>query len=146
MTIAPTRLEDDRLAGYDPNGLTRFTEAADYLFVEAEDSNGQSLPQPTGEPRPIPPNTRVLCAVAGLDALGPDFDTRAFAERLVAPDGILRSWPDAKWTVLLLNKADGKPARQDGVQVARQVRDLLEPSFTRPKILLTSIRDFYKRL
>lgn len=146
VTVAPVELPDGRLQGYRPEEIERYAEAADYIFVEAEDSNGESLPSPTNEPRPIPPTTTVLCAVAGLDALGPDLDTAAFAERLVDPGGLLRCWPNAKWSVLLLNKADGQPARQDGARVARAVRDLMEPSWARPKILLTSIRDYYKPL
>jgi hypothetical protein len=146
VTIAPSRLEDGRLAPFRPEEIGGLAEAASYVFVEAEDSGGASLPLPPPEPRPVPPSTSVLCAVAGLDALGPDLDTAAFAERLLAPDGLIRCCPDAKWTVLMLNKADRQPARQDGALIARRVRDLMEPSWTRPKILLTSIQDFYKPL
>ena len=53
----------------------------DYLFVEAESALGLSLPPIPPAPRPVPPLTSVLVAVAGLDALGSDLDCKAFAER-----------------------------------------------------------------
>ena len=53
VTVAPERGEDGLLAGYDPEEVDSFADVGDYLFVEAEDSDGSSLPHPPAEPRPV---------------------------------------------------------------------------------------------
>lgn len=141
MTIAPVRMEDGRLAGYDPKEVETYSDLADYLFVEAEDGGGSSLPAPADAPRPVPPATTVLGTIAGLDALGPDLDCEGFAERLCHAGGPLRCRPEIKRRVLLLNKADRHSIRLDGARVAKAVAEILGPDAT-PKVLITSVGDF----
>lgn len=146
VTLAAERLEDGSLRGYDPDEVDTFTDIADYLFVEAEDSGGESLPAGPEDPRPIPPLTTVLVVVAGLDALGPDCDTCAFAEHLAAPGGPIRCFPAARRTLLLLNKADRNSIRQDGMRVGKAVKDRLGDFGATVHVILTSVRDYLKRI
>jgi hypothetical protein len=142
VTVAPERRADGTLAGYSPEEVDTFADVGDYLFVEAQDSGGASLPAPTGERFAVPPLTTVLCAVAGLDALGPDLDCTAFADRLADPASFLFVWPQARQRVILLNKADRRSIRMDGARISKHLYELLGPP--RPKILLTSVRDYLK--
>jgi len=146
VTVAPERLEDGSCRGYGEEEIDTFSDLGDYLFVEAEDSHGQSLPAPAAEPRPIPLLTTVLCAVAGLDALGPDLDCAAFAEVLAHPNGILRAFPAARRTVLLLNKADRHSVRRDGARVAALAKERLGDDGPPLHVILTSVRDYMKRV
>jgi hypothetical protein len=146
VTLAGERAEDGTLRGYEADEVDTFTDVADYLFVEAEDSGGESLPGPAEEPRPIPPLTTVLVVVAGLDALGPDCDAAAFADRLIAPGGPLRCFPAARRTLLLLNKADRHSIRTDGARVAKAVKERLVDAVPVVHIILTSVKDYLKRL
>ena len=141
--VSPERLPDGRLKGYRPEETDTFADVGDYLFVEAEDAGGASLP-PADNPRGIPPLATVLAVVAGLDALGPDFDCVAFAERLAGPDGLLRTPTNATRRLLLLNKADRNSIRRDGAKVTKEVHRLLRPAGPEVKILLTSVRDFLR--
>jgi hypothetical protein len=119
---------------------------ADYLLVEAEDAGGESLPPTAAESRNVPPVTTVLCAVAGLDALGPDLDEDAFAGRLAAGDGVLRCRPDLDRRILFLHKADGPGAQAAGARIAVLVGRLLAGDLPVPKVIVTSVRDFLTRL
>ena len=145
VALAPELAPDGTLLGYAPGALSIFAPMADYLFVEAEDAHGASLPEPHLD-RPIPTGTKVLLMVAGADALGPDLDTTAFAERLAAPGGLLRCRPGIDRRVLLLNKTERKPVRSDASLVAGNALSLLDPKYPRPKVLLTSVRDYLRRL
>jgi len=145
VTVAPERLTDGSLRGYRPDEVDTFADVGDYLFVEAETSLGQSLPLPPPAPRPVPPLTSVLVAVAGLDALGADLDCRAFAERLCVEGGVLTVRTDLERRILCLNKADLRSVKQDGARVAGHVREILGPDAV-PKIVLTSVKDVLKSL
>ena len=72
--------------------------------------------------------------------------TEAFADRLLAPDGPLACRPDLERRALLLHKADRNSIRQDGARVAGQVRAKWPEGRPPPKILLTSIRDFLRKV
>jgi hypothetical protein len=144
ITVAPEAGADGVLRGYSAEEVDTFADVADYLFVEAQESGGESLPAAADGPLPVPPLTSVLCAVAGLDALGPDLDCHAFAGRLADPSSFLFAWPQARERVVLLNKADRRSVRQDGARIAKHLFELLGPP--KPKILLTSVRDYMKRL
>lgn len=146
VTLAGERAEDGTLRGYEADEVDTFTDVGDYLFLEAEDSGGESLPATVEGPRPIPPLTTVLAAVAGLDALGPDCDTEAFAERLTAAGGILRCFPAARRTLLFLNKADRHSIRLDGAKVAKKVKEHLGDAGPVVHVLLTSVKDYLKRV
>jgi len=146
VTVASEQNEDGSCAGFGPEEIDTFTDLGDYVFVEAEDSDGQSLPAPTSEPRPIPRLTTVICAVAGLDALGPDLDCAAFAGVLTDPGGILNAFPAARRTVLLLNKADRGSTRMDGAKVGKLTKDLLGDDRPPVYVILTSVRDYMKRV
>ncbi|MEN8148455.1 MAG: hypothetical protein ABFS86_01455 [Planctomycetota bacterium] len=146
VTVAAERLEDGMLKGYRPDEIDTFTDLADYVFVEAEDAGGASLPEPVTTPRPIPRLTTVVCAVAGLDALGPDLDCAAFAEVLTDAGGILRCFPAARRIVLMLNKADRHPVRLDGARVAKLAKDDLGGEGPPVHVLLTSVKDYMKRV
>jgi len=145
VALAPERAPDGTLLGYAPGALRIFIPMADYLFVEAEDAEGESLPAPTLK-RPIPKGTKVLVMVAGIDALGPELDTAAFAERLTAPGGLLRFRPGIDRRVLMLNKTDRKPQRSDAALVAGKALELLDGEIPRPKVILTSVRDYLRPL
>ncbi len=145
VMLAPERSDDGLFGGYAPGALRIYAAKADYLFVEAEDARGLSLPPPA-EPRPIPPDTSVLFLVAGLDALGPDLDCEAFGEKLAAPGGLLTCRTDIERRVLLLNKADRNSIRRDGALVAARAFEALEEAILRPKVVLTSIRDYLRPL
>ncbi len=145
VALAPERSPEGLLLGYAPGALQIFARMADYLFVEAEDAEGSSLPDPVGK-RSIPVGTRVLLMVAGIDALGPDLDTTAFAKRLTAPDGILRCRPGLDRRILLLNKADRNSKRKDAALVAKKSLDLLGEGAPLPKVILTSVRDYLRPL
>ncbi len=145
VALTPERAPDGTLLGYAPGALKIFAPMADYLFVEAEDAKAESLPAPTLK-RPIPKGTKVLVMVAGIDALGPDLDTGAFAERLTAPGGLLRCRPGIDRRILMLNKTDQKSMRSDAAHVAVRALDLLDPEIPRPKVVLTSVRDYLRPL
>ncbi len=145
VALAPERSPEGTLSGYAPGALRIFARMADYLFVEAEDAGGLSLPDPVQD-RPIPTGTRVLLMVAGIDALGPDLDTTAFAEHLTAPDGILRCRPGIDRRILLLNKTDRNSKRKDAALVARKALDMLGEAVPPPKVVLTSVRDILRPL
>jgi hypothetical protein len=146
VTVAPEQHEDGSCRGYGPDEIDTFTDLGDYLFVEAEDSEGRSLPEPPAEPRPIPRLTTVICAVAGLDALGPDLDCAAFAGVLTDPAGILNAFPAARRTLLLLNKADRHSVRMDGAKVGALTKDRLGDDRPPVHVILTSVRDYMKRV
>ncbi len=148
LTVAPERGEDGELAGYPPEEVDTFADLADYLFVEAEDAGGASLPGPVppGEVRPVPPVANVLCAVAGLDALGPDLDCAAFAERLVRPGGLLDPEALPGRTILFLNKADRRSVQEDGARICRALRPRLGRAASRVRIVLSSVRHALRRL
>jgi hypothetical protein len=143
FTASPGPLPGGLLAGVLPEDLPGPFRDADYLLVEAEDARGESLPPPAAA-RPVPPATTVLCAVAGLDALGPTLASRGFAGRLYAPGGTLRCREELDRRFLLLSKADGRSAREDGASVLRALLDLAGPGARLPKLLLTSVRDFLR--
>lgn len=145
VALAPEQRPDGTLSGYAPGALKIFAPMADYLFIEAEDAGGASLPAQNGQ-RPIPSSTRVLVMVAGIDALGPDLDSTGFAERLTAPGGILGCRPGIDRRVLMLNKADRKSMRSDAALVAGKALDLLGKEIPRPKVVLTSVRDYLRPL
>ena len=146
VTVASERLEDGSCRGYGPDEIDTFTDLGDYVFVEAEDSAGRSLPEPVSDPRPIPRLTTVILAVAGLDALGPDLDCDGFARVLADPGGILHAFPAARRTVLLLNKADRHSIRMDGAKVGKLTKDLLGDDRPPVHVILTSVRDYMKRV
>lgn len=146
LTVAAERLPDDSLRGYRPDEIDTFTDLGDYLFIEAEDAGGTSLPEPVTAPRPIPRLTTVICAVAGLDALGPDLDCAAFAEVLTDDGGILRCFPAARRTVLMLNKADRRSVRLDGAKIAKLAKDDLAGEGPPVHVVLTSVKDYMKRV
>jgi hypothetical protein len=143
FTASPGPLPGGLLAGFPPDGLPGPLAGFDYLLVEAEDARGASLPPPA-ETRPVPPATTVLCAMAGLDALGPALACRGFAGRLLAPGGLLGCREDLERRFLLLAKADGRPAREDGARILRSLVELAGPAARLPKVLLTSVRDFLR--
>ena len=145
VALAPEQSPEGVLSGYAPGALRIFARMADFLFVEAEDAGGSSLPDLNPD-RHIPTGTKVLLMVAGIDALGPDLDTTAFAERLTAPDGILRCRPGIDRRILLLNKADRNSKRKDAALVARKALDMLGKNGPPPKVLLTSVRDYLRPL
>jgi hypothetical protein len=145
VALAPERNPEGVLSGYARGALRTFARMADYLFVEAEDAAGLSLPEPVMS-RPVPTGTSVLLMVAGMDALGPDLDTSAFAERLTVPGGLLRCHPGIPRRILLLNKTERKSVRQDAALVAGKALDLLEEGYPRPKVILTSVRDYLRPL
>ena len=146
VTVAAGRLPGGLLAGFPPDGLLDLARRADYVLVEAENARGLSLPPAPREPRPIPENATVLCAVAGLDALKPGLDCRAFAGRLLEPGGLLSCREDLERRFLLLSKADRGPARADGARVAAYLLEMAGPFARLPKFLLTSVRDFLRAL
>lgn len=140
LTVAPGELPDGSLAGFRPEEVDTFADVAHYLFVEAEDSVGESLPPDPPLARAVPPLTSVLCVVAGLDALGAGLDTEAFADRLRA---VLAALPAIDRRVLFLHKADRRSVRRDGARVARRLRELAGGD-GRPRIVLSSVRDYLK--
>lgn len=144
-TVAPERLEDGTLRGFRRDEVDTFADVGDYLFVEAEDSRGESLPDAANE-RAVPPLTSVLVFVAGLDALGPELDCAAFGERLAGPEGLLRIHEPGDRRILLLNKADRHSVRQDGARITKEVRARLGEEARELKIILTSVRNFRRRL
>lgn len=145
LTVALERLADGTLRGYRRDEVDTFSDVGDYLFVEAEDSRGESLPD-AANGRAVPPVTSVLVFVAGLDALGPDLDCAGFGERLAGPEGLLRVDEPGERRILLLNKADRPSVRQDGARVTKEVRARLGEEARELKIILTSVRDFLRRL
>jgi hypothetical protein len=144
ITVAPEAQPDGRLRGFGPEEVDSFVDVGDYLFVESEDSHGESLPA-RGDSRVISPLTTLLVAVAGLDALGPDLDCAAFADRLTRPGGLLRVPDGPERRILMLNKADRNSIRRDGARVTKEVRVRLGEEAASLKILLTSVRDFLRR-
>ena len=145
VALAPERSPDGLLSGYAPGALQTFARMADYLLVEAEDADGASLPGPVPR-RAVPTGTRVLLMVAGMDALGPDLDTTAFAECLTVPGGLLRCRPGIDRRILLLNKADRNSIRKDAALVVRKALDMLGAQYPQPKVVLTSVRDYLRPL
>ena len=94
----------------------------------------------------MPPSANVLCAVAGLDALGPDLDAAAFASRLAGEGGVLGCRPDVERRLLFLHKADRHSVRMDAAGVVKALGDLRAAGEPEPRILVTSVRDFLKKL
>jgi hypothetical protein len=143
VVIAPERGPDGELSAYAPGALAPFRRMADYLFVECEDAGGESLPEPRLD-RKVPPGTKVMMMVAGIDALGPEIDTAEFARRLTVPGGVLRCRPGIDRRVLALNKADRKSMRADAARVGGRALDMLDANYPRPKVILTSVRDYLR--
>lgn len=142
-----------KLQGFAPEAIRIFQESGlfDWILVEADGAAGRPLKAPTGHEPVIPPETSVLVAVAGLEAIGEPLSeelvfrsalagplmglasgetiTEAALARLFAhPLGSFKGAPAQARRFIFLNKADSPERRENGARVAEQLRRMSPPA------------------
>lgn len=148
ITAAAARIdaEEGKLKGFAPEAIELFAASGlfDWILVEADGAARHPLKAPAAHEPVIPPNSNVVIAVAGLDALAtPLSEAGVFRADLAAarmglkagecitenalcrlishPLGFFKGAPDGALRVLFLNKADTQERRAAAARIATKL-------------------------
>jgi probable selenium-dependent hydroxylase accessory protein YqeC len=118
-----------KLQGIHPSWMARLSRDWAYVLVEADGAKGRTIKAPGDHEPVVPPSTRALIGVVGLDCLGRPMDGDSvhrpehfqavtgcpmgapirpahIAALARAPEGLFKGAPPGSRRILLLNKAD----------------------------------------
>ena len=146
ITIARKKLPSGKLEGITPRMVVRLAEfeRVSYIIIEADGAARHSLKAPNGTEPVVPPNTSLVIAVAGIDALsgrleeetvfhadiaakllqvplGTIVSAKLMADLITHPRGILKGSPDTARFVPFINKVDLNGGLAKARQVAHEI-------------------------
>lgn len=120
--------------------VSRMAQLADYVIAEADGSKQLPLKAPAAHEPVIPPETRLVIAVAGLDGVGKPIRDAVFRPALYAAlcgkreddpvtardIALVLAHPDGQWKgvgedmrfAVLLNKTDSESRKKDALEIS----------------------------
>lgn len=133
----------------DPEAVAALYDVVDVILVEADGAKGYPLKVPAEYEPVLLPQTELIVACAGLDAIGRTFGEACFrleqegtwlrrsARDRIAPDDVAlvlmdergsRRYVSERPFKIVLNKADGEEARKNAAEVVKNLPAMLQAS------------------
>ena len=156
ITLATERLTSGKLNGINPALVTRLAELnqVSYIIVEADGAARKSLKAPNPTEPVIPPNTSLVIAVVGIDAVGcrltekdvfrPEIVSKltglslghivsaeAIAILITHPQGIIKGGPTDARIVPFINKVDLDKGLRKARGLAYKILEMRHPQIER---------------